>query len=313
MSVAPDDGVRSNRWSRDAVRCVRRAGMERLCSSTFGSRRAIVALVDGMPVLDHPALRDTPVEIVRIHSSSVSRVTEAADAHATFIASMFVGVKFGSLGLCPACPLVAIAAVDESILAPQSRPLDAALHIVRGLLEALQRGAHIIQVSLEFGFGTSPAARLIADAITACVARGSAIVLASGGGSLRLSNDLLWMPGVVPVCAADEAGEVLCDERWGAMMVLRGMAAPGTRIPGAALPDRIELLAGSSYAASFVTATLALLMSNMPGITALEAVSVLRQPRSIGVSVGHPMYLDADLSLDRLKSMRGVLYDQQTP
>jgi subtilisin family serine protease len=222
---------------------------------------------------------------------------------------MFVGAQFDSLGLCPACPLLAIAAVDESFLQSRTNPLDVARRIVLGLLEAIRRNARIIQISLEFGFGSSSAARLIANAIHACVSRGAAVVLASGGGHLRLPNNLLWLPGVVPVCAADEAGEILCDERWGAMMALKGLAAPGTRIPGALLPDGTGLRSGSSYAASFVTATLALLMSVVPGLLPLEAASVLRHQRSIAISVGHPVYLDADHSLNRLRLMKGVLHD----
>src|SRR5882762_1310430 len=136
MSVVPDDGTRSRRWGRDAARCVRRGGMARLCSSTLGSRQTPIALVDGMPALDHPTLRGAPVEIVPIHSSSDDRASEAADAHATFIASMFVGAQFDSLGLCPACPLLAIAAVDESFLQSRTNPLDVARRIVLGLLEA---------------------------------------------------------------------------------------------------------------------------------------------------------------------------------
>lgn len=309
MSVVSNDGNRSLQWCPDAVSCVRRGGMARLCSSTLGSRKTLIALVDGMPILNHPALRGAPVEIVPVRSSSDDTASEAANAHATFIASMFVGAQFGSLGLCPGCPLVAIAAVDESFLRPETNPLDVARRIVLGLLEAIRRNARIIQISLEFGFGSSPANRLVANAIKECVSRGAAVVLASGSGHLRLPSDLLWLPGVVPVCAADEAGEILCDERWGAMMALKGLAAPGTRVPGALLPDGTGLLGGSSYAASFVTATLALLMSVMPGVLPLEAASVLRHQRSIAISVGHPVYLDADLSLSRLRLMKGVLHD----
>ncbi len=301
MSTAARETT-GTRWSRDAARCVRRSGMVRLCAATQGSPHTTIALVDGAPVLAHPSLRGAAVEVSGIERVTRSANADVASAHATFIASMFVGTRVGALGLCPACPLLVAAAVDDDMLRPGADPVAVAHRIAHALGECARRGAQVIQLSLELGFGSSPAARTVSASIASCVAKGIVVVIAAGHGALQHANHLLWAPGVVPVSAADEAGDVLWDERWGAMMALHGLAAPGTHIPGAVLPDGIGLRDGSSYAASFVSAAIALQVSARPWLTAAEAASALLYSRPAVVSVGRPPYLNADHSFRRLES-----------
>src|SRR4051812_10548437 len=109
-------------WSREARRCVRRAGMYRLCARTHGSAEAIIALVDGAPSIEHPALAGSQLQIVDAGAEFALSAEDEAAAHATFLASMFAGSREVCLGLCPRCRLLCLAAVDASLLRASAIP-----------------------------------------------------------------------------------------------------------------------------------------------------------------------------------------------
>jgi subtilisin family serine protease len=200
--------------------------------------------------------------------------------------------------------LVACATVDDDLLQPNANSGEVARRLVEGIVVAVQYRPRVIQLSLEFGFGDARAAKLLRDAVAQCLRRGIAVVLAAGRGQLRRSNPLVGMPGVIPVTAADEAGGTLYDHRWGTAMALTGLAAPGTEIPGAGREGRLAHRAGSSYAASFVSAAIALVTIVMPWMTGAEAAAALFLPRTDEAASGRLKALNADHSLEHLESER---------
>jgi hypothetical protein len=278
---------------------VRRAGMHRLCARTHGSPDAIIALIDGTPSREHPALARSQLQIVDAGADCPTSAGDEAAAHATFLASMFAGSREECLGLCPCSGLLCLAAVDGSLLRSSAMPRLVAQRIAQAMAAAVEAGAQIIQLSLELGFGDLPAASPLVNAFRLCQSKGVIVVLAAGQALLRRPNLFLGRPGVIPVVASDEAGNTLHDERWGASVVLAGLSAPGTRIPGARMPSGVCLRTGSSFACSFVTAAIALLMASRPGMTAAEAGACLCVPRNGALRCGRPQPLDVDQTLNQ--------------
>jgi hypothetical protein len=223
---------------------------------------------------------------------------------------MLVGRHPQALGLCSDCRLLAIAAVDDWVLKPSAPAITVARRLALALDECRRRGVHVVQLSLELGFGTTYAARVVRDALAALAESGTPVVTSAGHASLVLTNDLLWVPGVIPVCAADEDGNVLADERYGGMLSLRGLAAPGTRVPGAVPPEGFGLRTGSSYAASFVTAALALQSAMNPALAPMDAASEMMRTRSPALSAARPPHLDARRICIDVPSRRGAFHGQ---
>jgi len=261
----------------------------------------MIAIVDGAPYAEHPALRGTNLEVLRDGIGRDPPENDAASSHATFLASMFVASRNECLGLCPACRLMCIAAVDSAILKSDAPPRRAAEQISGGIMVAVESGAQIIQISLELGFGDASAAATLLATLHFCRSKSIVVVLAAGHGQLRRPNQLLWVPGVIPVFPSDESGNAPYDQRWGTLMAVRGLSAPGTRIPGACLPTGVQLRIGSSFACSFVSAAIALQMAALPGLTAAQAAASLFLPRAAVFSSAYPQPLDVDQSFNQFK------------
>lgn len=212
------------------MRCVRRAGMAGLCRETGGSPAITIALIDGKADLGIASLRSATIQLIDQWQQGISATPSAAAAHATFIASMFVGARPQCLGLCPTCRLLVLPAVDDQMLRPGSDPMVASRRISEAIYTAARFGAKIIQLSVELGFRCKQASERVATALRFCLARGMAVVLAAGHGQLSEHNEFLSAPGTTPVAAADELGNLLFDERWGTSIAVRGLVACGWRI-----------------------------------------------------------------------------------
>jgi hypothetical protein len=279
--------------------------MARLCQATRGSPGTVIALVDGFPVLGHASLQGASIEVIEPGRRAGQSPTGKAAAHSTFIASMLVGTSPEGLGLCPGCRMRVVSAVDDDVLAPEADPREAARRVASGIVTAAVGGAQIVQLSLELGFEDPRAGSAVAEAVRFCVQRDAVVVLAVGPGQLRGANPLLGVPGVVAVSSAPDVGRTLHDDRWRAALTLGGLQAPGTRIPGARLPTGFECRAGSSFAASFVSAALALLVSAVPGVTVAAAAAALKARRTDHASALIANVLDGDASLARLQEQAG--------
>ncbi len=272
-----------------------------LCSATKGSPDTTIAVLDGAPHAGHTALKGANLRVVGNCAKPDFLESDSASAHATFIASMLVGQRPECLGLCPACRLLCVAVVDKKILNPEADPALVARRLSDGVIEAVESGAQIVQISLELAFGETAAANILCNAFQCCSSRNIVVVLAGGQRQLKRSNELLWAPGVIPVVAADESGETLYDQRWGVLMAVRGLSAPGTRIPGAHLPNGFKLRTGSSFSCSFVSASIALLLATDPSLTPSQAGALLFTPRTGVLAAGSPQPLDPDRIPSRFK------------
>jgi hypothetical protein len=135
------------------------------------------------------------------------------------------------------------------------------LDLARALLQAVQQGVHLINIS-SGQFAPSGAAHpLLADAVRECVRRGILIVAAAGNEGCECLHVPAALDAVLAVGAMDARGEPLPFSNWGGPYQQQGILAPGQDLPGAQPGGGVARHSGTSYATALVTGVAALLLS----------------------------------------------------
>jgi subtilisin family serine protease len=188
--------------------------------------------------------------------------------HGTFIAGLLVGAT----GLCPEATLVSVPVFrDEQ---PVSSP-EAVAEAVHALIDAR---VDVINLSLGIASGGTRPAPALMDACQRAQAFGVAMVAAAGNQARMGPVPLARHPWTIPVASCLPDGTMDRSTNAGPSTAARGLLAPGWRLDGSAFRG------GTSQAAAFVTAALALLRARFgPTVsgTALRAallLSVRRRP-----------------------------------
>jgi len=136
---------------------------------------------------------------------------------------------------------------------------------------AAQHGAKVINLSLgtneTFGGPTD-----IQLAVDYAWSRGALVVAAAGNAGTPTIDYPARLPNVVSVAAIDETGQKAAFSNYGSGLDL---AAPGDRILTLSGNNQVHYLRGTSFAAPFVTAAAALLLSVDPNLTNVELWNIL--------------------------------------
>jgi thermitase len=148
--------------------------------------------------------------------------------------------------------------------------------VIAGMLEAADRGADVLSMSLG-GFSTQSRQRAYTQAVEYVTKKGG-IVVAAAGNSNR--NATSFAPvnatGVIGVSAIDEELQrAVFSNRVGDLAM--GLAAPGVGIYSTMPGNRYQAQNGTSMAAPYVSGVVGLLRSLQPDITAREAYELLRR------------------------------------
>ena len=234
-------------------------GLKTLWDQTLGDPRICIALLDGPVDLSHPSLRTANLtQIKTLVPDSANQ--GSALAHGTHAASVIFGQHDQSIkGIAPLCRgLVAPIfnnGTDDSI-APSSQ-----LDLARAINQAVQEGAHIINIS---GGELSPSGTahpILADAVRSCISSNVLIVAAVGNDGC----DCLHVPGALPsvlaVGAMNADGLPLDFSNWGEKYQTQGILAPGENVLGAKPGTDVVTNSGTSYATPIVSGIAALLLS----------------------------------------------------
>jgi subtilisin family serine protease len=286
------------------ARCIRSAGLTRLCQCTRGSATIPIAFLDGAVDRAHPSLQEAGIDIV----ARARGASRAACEHATFIASVFAGTGADCLGLAPACPLLDVAVVDDEMLLGSMSPRESAARLADAV-ELASRHSRILQISLELSFAESEARPLIA-ALTTAVQRGVVVVVATGQHPHYPASSVLALPGVIPVSGTDRDGRPLHAVQRAAYVNAFGLFAPAVKIPGAICPIGTALRDGTSFAACFVTAAIALACSAIPQMSPREAAQQLLASQLASRHRGLPATLDADSRFTPSRSTHDAIREE---
>ena len=190
------------------------------------------------------------------------------EGHGTHVAGIIgarAGNGEGGAGLAPDAQLMIVKVLDE-------HRAGTATGLAEGIRYAIAHGATVINTSVN-GDGVS---RPLQEAIRAAGAAGALVVASAGndGRSIDVAPSYpasYTDPSIVAVASAGQAGALSYFSNHGLLAV--DVAAPGEDVLSTASDGGYELRSGTSMAAPFVSATLALLQSARPDLqgSALKA------------------------------------------
>lgn len=252
--------------SHDAARDVtdtslQRAGLPRLMRLSAGCAGVVVGLIDGPVQTALPAFADVRFR----HAEPFAIAGDAAGpaaVHATLVASLLAASRDGApSGICPTCTFVL-----HPIFAGEATPRASPAALAAAIEATVAAGAHVINLSVALEPGPVTQLEALLAALDHAGRRG-VIVVAAAGNQARIGHSLIAShPAVLPVSACDPHGRPTSETNLGRSIGQRGISAPGARVLGLRPDGQREMFGGTSAAAPFVTGTIALLYSLLPGL-----------------------------------------------
>jgi hypothetical protein len=135
------------------------------------------------------------------------------------------------------------------------------LDLARALALAMERGAHIINVSAGEFAPLGEASPFLEKLVQDCVRQGVLIVAAAGNQGCECLHVPAALSSVLAVGAMNWRGEPLPWSNWGSLYQAQGILAPGELIAGARPGAGVYLATGTSPATALVSGIAGLLMS----------------------------------------------------
>lgn len=284
-----------------------------LMAATRGNSNITIGLIDGPVDLSHPAFQESVITSAKKSQiGACEGANSLACRHGTFIAGI-LSAKRGTYapGMCPGCRLLLRPIFIDNMLPNNSKqysdlsfPKSTPEELSEAIKEIVSAGAKIVNLSL--GLSTSSLVRnpRLHEAYDYARKFGTIIVAASGNhgniGSVSLLDDQ-W---ILPVAACGNNGRLDPSSNFGASIAYRGVMAPGINITSTLSGGGYAKMSGTSFAAPFVTGTLALLWSLFTNATPVELIHAVRSypsrtPRRSII----PSLLNADAAWNSLKSL----------
>jgi hypothetical protein len=224
--------------------------------------RPRLGMIDTGINLDHPALAGRNLQVTQIDLGT----RDAANRqHGTAIAAMLVGSVEGRVpGLLPDATLIAVEAFHKR----GASELADAFSVSGAIDVLLAAGVDVINMSF-----SGPANAVLQRAIVQAAAQGIGLVAAAGNGGpgAAPAYPAAW-PEVIAVTAIDARAQVYRQANQGPYVAL---AAPGVNVWTAASVSGGRLRSGTSYAAPFVTAALAVERVRAPDMPVTDITTQL--------------------------------------
>lgn len=277
-----------------------------LMKRTKGSPALTIGQIDGPVVAQHPDLadehrRETPGRT----PGGCTLASSAACVHGTFVAGILCARR-GSIApaICPDCTLLARPIFAEGRSAAGEMPSATPDELAQAILDCLDGGARLLNVSAAIGQSAIKSERALDEALGRAAARGAIVIVAAGNQGSLGSTALTRHPWVVPVVACDLRGRLMDHSNLGSSIGRRGLGAPGDRITSLGPSGGSLTMTGTSAAAPFVTGAAALLWSEFPKASSTDIkLALTRRGPGRRNSVVPPL-LDAWMSYQLLAGMQ---------
>ncbi|MCM2563633.1 S8 family serine peptidase [Lutimaribacter sp. EGI FJ00015] len=227
---------------------------------------------------DHPALAG---QNLKVHQADLGGRAAAGRKHGTAIAAMLVGrLEYRVPGLLPNASLVAVEAFHRGYYGEQAD--------IFSLAEAMDilLAADVSVINMSF---SGPRNAVLEELITRAATRGVATVAAAGndGPGAEPAYPAAFEK-VLAVTAVDHAGRAYRQANHGHYI---NFAAPGVRVWVAASVSGGRLKSGTSYAAPFVTASLAVQRLRAPALPLEQTITEMsRCAKDLGEDGHDPVF-----------------------
>ena len=280
--------------NRDALALV---ALPRLMALTSGQRDIRIGLIDGPVMADHPELAGAAIELLT--RSGWATKNDGAFHHATSVAGILVARR-GSVApaICPdatllVCPIFSFASHPAGAAAPDE--------LASAIVETIDAGARILNLSLALAPTTATAGRQLQEALNYAFHRGLIVVAAAGNQGTIGSSVITRHPSVIPVVAYDLQAHPGLGSNLGHSIGQRGVGAPGEGVTSLGADSDSRRFGGTSAAAAIVTGTIALLWSEYPEAAAADMLYAVTKSTARRVSVVPPL-LNAWAAFEMLRT-----------
>ena len=223
-------------------------------------RGVTVAVLDSGVDAGHPALRDSKLTSIDLVGGSLGP-DGAYLGHGTAIASLIAGTVEGEEGLAPEAEILSIRVLD-------GEGGGDSFTVARGIVEAAERGAKVINLSL----GSDTSSHVLENAVKYAQEKGAVVVAAVGNDGTRGVSFPARYEGVVGVTSVDAKGRQSAFANYGEEVDL---AAPGIGVYAAWSDDETVSFSGTSSSTAFVTGALAAEISRNPGMKPDQVADML--------------------------------------
>jgi subtilisin family serine protease len=271
-----------------------------LMERTAGSPDVQIGLIDGPVVTDHPALASERFRQIGDPGAAACHASSGiACLHGTFVAGILCGRRGSPApAISPACTLLIRPVFTDATTVTAPMPTATPVELAAAIVECIDAGARVINLSLALAHAPVKAERVLAEALDRAAQRGVLVVAAAGNEGSLGSSVITRHPWVIPVAACDRRGRPMNSSNFGSSIGIRGLTAPGEAITSLSTEGEPLTLGGTSVAVPFVTGTIALLWSEFPSAMAARVkLAVTRGSRRASVI---PPLLDAQSAFGRL-------------
>jgi subtilisin family serine protease len=255
-----------------------------LMAISTGKPEILTGLIDGPIDFKHSAFQGSNITTVKASQYAACRSADSiACMHGTFVAGMLCARRgLSAPAICPDCKLLVypIFSVEErKALNSKSNNNDSVLvlpsstskELSNAIIETIDAGAKIINISAGLSTSSLVAYRELEDAYDYAMRNDVIIVAAAGNqGNIGAYVSILSHQWVIPVAVCDEQGRLDSMSNFGPSIGSRGVMAPGVNIVSTSPNGGYTEMSGTSFAAPFVTGTIALLWSLIPIATAAQ-------------------------------------------
>jgi subtilisin family serine protease len=258
-----------------------------LMAISSGTPNVTIGLIDGPVDLSHPAFDGSKISAVnQSQIAACKNASSIACRHGTFITGILCAKRgLAAPAICPGCklllrPIFMEETADnsskginkEDIVFPSTRPEE----LSEAITDVVDAGARIINLSLGLSASSLIRYPILQEAYDYARLHGAIIVAASGNQGNIGSISLLQNEWIIPVAACNEYGQLDPISNFGPSIGYRGLMAPGINITSTNSGGGYTKMSGTSFAAPFVTGSIALLWCIFSKATATELIHAIR-------------------------------------
>lgn len=231
--------------------------IQELWNLTQGDSQICVAILDGLVDQSHNCFNAANLTRLPTLIQGEATANGSMSGHGTHVASIIFGQHNSSelRGIAPQCRGLIV-----PIFGDNNRKLSQ-LDLSRAIEQAVNAGAHIINVSAGQLTDNGEAEGWLDRAVQLCKDHNVLIVAAAGNDGCECLHVPASLPTVLAVGAMNDQGKPIDFSNWGEKYQNQGILAPGEHILGAKPGGGTQKLSGTSFATPIVSGVAALLLS----------------------------------------------------